>query len=241
MSNTYPIQHLNPRPKLLPFIVNPFSPLLLCDHHYGTEREPDPDIAFNQLYDNTTHNIQPCAMSILACWLGSMSFTKANAAFARPPSHLNTLLTQYTRDFAPLTPYVVELVAALRSMDADLANATAPILRPAGSRTVLVHPLCFSIPPEYVRAVVPAKGQGLATVIPGAPETYKYLPAPGASPAELLWRGAGAASTTWNPGARGFLEPVGMPSAAIVLPASTRIRRGVGREVIRVRYRADMP
>ena len=54
-------QHLNPRPQLLPFIVNPFSPLLLCDHHYGTEREPDPDIAFNQLYDNTTHTIQPCA------------------------------------------------------------------------------------------------------------------------------------------------------------------------------------
>lgn len=37
-------QRLNPRPRLLPFIVNPFSPLLLCDYHYGTEHEPDPDI-----------------------------------------------------------------------------------------------------------------------------------------------------------------------------------------------------
>jgi hypothetical protein len=33
--------------------------------------------------------------------------------------------------------------------------------------------------------VVPAKGQGLVTVIPGAPETYKYLPKAGATPAEL--------------------------------------------------------
>ena len=123
---------------------------------------------------------------MLACWLGSMCFTKANAAFARPPSYLDTLLMQYTREHAPLTPYAMELVAALRSVDADLANATTPVLRPAGSRTVPVHPIGFSIPPEYVRAVVPAKGQGLATVIPGAPETYKYLPAPGASPAGLL-------------------------------------------------------
>jgi hypothetical protein len=83
-------------------------------------------------------------------------------------------------------PYATELVSALRAMDADLVNATFPILRPVGNRVVPVHPIGFSIPPEYVRTVVPAKGQGLATVIPGAPETYKYLPKPGAAPAELM-------------------------------------------------------
>ena len=83
---------------------------------------------------------------MLACWLGSMCFTKANAAFARPPSYLDTLLMQYTREHAPLTPYAMELVAALRSVDADLANATTPVLRPAGSRTVPVHPIGFHSP-----------------------------------------------------------------------------------------------
>ena len=113
-------------------------------------------------------------------------FAAAGALSAPPPPpYLASLLTTYTRAHAPLTPYAAELVTALRSMDADLVNATAPILHPAGSRTVAVHPIGFSIPPEYVRAVVPAKGQALATVIPGAHDTYKFLPTPDATPNEL--------------------------------------------------------
>jgi len=54
-------QRLNPRPRLLPFIVNPFSPLLLCDHHYGTKHEPDPDIVINPLDKDITDTIKPCA------------------------------------------------------------------------------------------------------------------------------------------------------------------------------------
>ena len=53
-------QHLHPRPRLLPFMVNPFSPLLLCDHHYGTELEPDPDIVINPLDKGRAHMIKPC-------------------------------------------------------------------------------------------------------------------------------------------------------------------------------------
>lgn len=53
--------HLNPRPRLLPFIINPFSPLLLCDLHYGAEKEPDPDIVINPLHENGTDAIRPCA------------------------------------------------------------------------------------------------------------------------------------------------------------------------------------
>lgn len=53
-------QHLKPRPRLLPFLVNPFSPLLLCDHHYGTERSPDPDIVINPLDKSRAHMIKPC-------------------------------------------------------------------------------------------------------------------------------------------------------------------------------------
>jgi hypothetical protein len=54
-------QHLNPRPRLLPFLVNPFSPLLLCDHHFGTEREPDPDIVINPLTKDNIDAVRPCA------------------------------------------------------------------------------------------------------------------------------------------------------------------------------------
>ena len=53
-------QHLNPRPSLLPFLVNPFSPLLLCDHHYGTEREIHPDIVINPLDERKARLIKPC-------------------------------------------------------------------------------------------------------------------------------------------------------------------------------------
>ena len=54
-------QHLNPRPRLLPFLVNPFSPLLLCDHHFGTECEPDPDIVLNPLTKDNIDAVRPCA------------------------------------------------------------------------------------------------------------------------------------------------------------------------------------
>ena len=91
----------------------------------------------------------------------------------------------YARDHAPLTPYATDLLAALRAMDVDLRNATVPIPRPVGNRVVPVHPIGFSIPPYYVRAVVPPKGQALATVIPGAHDTYKFLPSSGATPSEL--------------------------------------------------------
>jgi len=105
---------------------------------------------------------------------------------ATPPSpYLASMLTAYTRAHAPLTPYAAELLAALRSMDADLASATVPLSRPAGNRTLSVHPIGFSIPPQYVRAVVPAKGQALATVIPGEHNTYKFLPAPDDTPSKL--------------------------------------------------------
>jgi hypothetical protein len=108
-------------------------------------------------------------LPILACFVGSICIPcPAAAAFARPPPYLDSLLTQYSRDHAPLTSYVAELVSALRAMDEDLVNATSPITRAVGSRTIPDHPIGFSILPEYVRAVVPAKGHGLATVIPGA-------------------------------------------------------------------------
>jgi hypothetical protein len=111
-------------------------------------------------------------LSILACVLGSLCHANlAASSYARPPPDLDSLLTQYSRDHAPLTPFAAELVSALRAMDADLVNATSPILRAVGSRIIPVHPIGFSIPTEYVRAGVPAKGQGLATVIPGVPET----------------------------------------------------------------------
>ncbi len=126
-------------------------------------------------------------LSILACVLGGLCHANlAASSFARPPPYLDSLLTQYSRDHAPLMPCATELVSALRAMDADLVNATSPITRAVGSRIISIFPIGFSIPPEYVRAVVPAKGQGLATVIPGAPETYKFLPKPGATPAELM-------------------------------------------------------
>ena len=54
-------QHLNPRPRLLPFLVNPFLPLLLCDHHFGTEKEPDPDIVINPLTKDNIDAVRPCA------------------------------------------------------------------------------------------------------------------------------------------------------------------------------------
>ena len=53
-------RRLHPRPRLLPFIVNPFSPLLLCDHHYGTELEPDPDVVINRISVDNAHLIKPC-------------------------------------------------------------------------------------------------------------------------------------------------------------------------------------
>ena len=127
------------------------------------------------------------ALAYMVIRLCSATFAAAHLAPSAPPPppYLASLLTAYTRAHAPLTPYAAELVVALRSMDADLVNATAPILHPAGNRTVAVHPIGFSIPPQYVRAVVPAKGQALATVIPGAHDTYKFLPTPDATPNEL--------------------------------------------------------
>lgn len=98
----------------------------------------------------------------------------------------DSFITQFVHDQAPLTPYATDLVASLRSMDVDLVASTAPLTRAVKNRTVLIYPIGFSIPPSYVRAVVPPKGQALATVIPGLPSTYKYMPRAGNTAAELV-------------------------------------------------------
>lgn len=103
----------------------------------------------------------------------------------RAGSAVPDLVAQYARDYAPLTRFATDLVSTLQSMDADLAEATAPLARAINNGTVLIHPIGFAIPPSYVRAVVPPKGQALATVIPGAQKTYKYMPRAGHTPAEL--------------------------------------------------------
>jgi hypothetical protein len=51
---------------LLPVIVNPFTPLLLCDYHYGGsddvfgDIQPGAEAAVNTLSVNTTDKIKPC-------------------------------------------------------------------------------------------------------------------------------------------------------------------------------------
>lgn len=114
---------------------------------------------------------------------------RASAGDDVTPSHasfnVNAMLAKYAHDYAPLTPFGADLVTALQSMDADLAAATAPVARATKNGTVLLHPIGFSLPPTYVRAVVPPKGQALATVIPGRHETYKYVPRAGHTPTQL--------------------------------------------------------
>lgn len=70
-------------------------------------------------------------------------------------------------------------------MDDDVITQAQPITRWVGARSYVMHPITFGIPAQYVRAVVPAKSQALATVVPGDHATYKFWPRPGASPTEL--------------------------------------------------------
>jgi hypothetical protein len=78
-----------------------------------------------------------------------------------------------------------DLVAALASMDADVAGQAQNVTRWVGGGAHVMYPITFGIPSQYVRAVVPAKSKGLATVVPGEPSTYKFWPRPGATPADL--------------------------------------------------------
>ncbi len=125
-------------------------------------------------------NIHLGCLIILSC----LQITPAAARVQAPASPVDSLLSQYAQ-LPHATAYGNDLVAALQSMDADLVQSTAPLLRTLKNSTVPVYPIGFSIPPEYVRAVVPAKAQALVTVIPGHPSTYKFKPRPDSTPAKL--------------------------------------------------------
>jgi hypothetical protein len=124
---------------------------------------------------------------VTVLWLSQPEYTRADLVWtSSAPYHIDALLERYSASYAPLSPYAATMVAALRAMDTDVEKSTAPVMHAvSGNRTFPVHPIGFAIPPEYVRSVVPAKAQGLVTVIPGDRNTYRYLPRPGMSPAEL--------------------------------------------------------
>jgi len=121
-----------------------------------------------------------CLIIILLCFYVSPAAAQVQA----PASLVDSLLSQYAQQ-PRATAYGNGLVAALRSMDADLVQSTAPVFRTLPNSTMPVYPIGFSIPPEYVRAVVPAKAQALVTVIPGHPSTYQFKPRPDSTPAQL--------------------------------------------------------
>ena len=116
--------------------------------------------------------------------LSYLHFTSAAARVQAPASPVDSLLSQYAQH-PHATAYGNDLVAALQFMDVDLVRSTAPLFRILENSTVPVYPIGFSIPPEYVRAVVPAKAQALVTVIPGHPSTYKFKPRPDSTPTQL--------------------------------------------------------
>ena len=90
--------------------------------------------------------------------LSYLHFTSAAARVQAPASPVDSLLSQYAQH-PHATAYGNDLVAALQFMDVDLVRSTAPLFRILENSTVPVYPIGFSIPPEYVRAVVPAKAQ----------------------------------------------------------------------------------
>jgi len=59
-------RHLKTQSSLLPVIVNPFTPLLLCDHHYGGSDDvfgsiqPGAEVAIKPLIAGNADKIEPC-------------------------------------------------------------------------------------------------------------------------------------------------------------------------------------
>ena len=58
-------KHTSDPGSLLPWIINPFSPILLCDFHFGHEKDPPPTLLTNPLSLDNVHHIQP--LDIVCC------------------------------------------------------------------------------------------------------------------------------------------------------------------------------
>jgi hypothetical protein len=87
---------------------------------------------------------------------------------------------RYVRNALPTaTGYKKAVLEAILNLYQDLYQARVPItmkLDEEGAHDVLIHPISFCIPEEFIAATVPPKAKAFGRVIPGVESTYYSIP-----------------------------------------------------------------